>query len=177
MGKLQDSKLVQHLQLARLVVKIRIEQMAQKLQLSAPLRITLIALCVVLAVGGALAVSPAARESVACSESTSAVFSPGGKYRAQMTEKICSWSMVQASSPFTLKIELQDKPGRHIDLPLEYSGSANSAMPGPTLKWKNASTLEITVYSNELSGTLVRHIDNLTITRRYMRAFRGAKSA
>ncbi len=121
---------------------------------------------------GAVVLSRGARESLACKESTDVQFSPGGKYRAQMTEKACGGAFGQASDLVELKVEMQDKPGWFIEVPLEYNGYANPAASAvaPAIKWKNANALEVTVYSNELTGTLVRRIDSLTVTRRYLQA-------
>jgi hypothetical protein len=141
------------------------------IQISKLMRNLLIAGGAVLVIAaGALALSPTARESLACKESLEVQFSPGGKYRAQMIEKTCHPGLAQASDTVEVKVELQDKPGLFINVPLEYSGFVNPAPPSPSLKWKNANTLEVTVYSNDLTGTLVRRVDNLTVMSHYVKA-------
>ncbi len=114
---------------------------------------------------GVLALSPAAREKLACEAATEVQFSPGGKYRAQKSEKTCH--LLQASEPFAVTVDKQDKDGWLVAVPLENDGYVPAA--SPAIRWKNANALEVTVYSSELSGVLVRHIDNLTVTRRYVR--------
>ena len=118
---------------------------------------------------GALAFMPAARESLACNESTDLQFSPGGKYRAQLTERTCRWGMGQAPSQTELVIDREDKEGGGAALPLETDAEVERA---PTLKWRGANALEVTVYSSALTGTLVRRLDELTVTRRYVKAAR-----
>ncbi len=138
----------------------------------------LIAGAVVLAIAaGALALSPGARESLACKESLEVQFSPGGKYRAQMTEKSCSPALGQAADRVVLKVELQDKPGLFIDIPVEYNGYADPAPPSPTFKWRSGNALDVTVYSNDVTGVLVRRVDNLTVTSRYVKAPPGRAKA
>lgn len=134
-------------------------------------RIFLIAGVAVLGIAGALTLSRDARDSLACKESSTIQFSPGGKYRAQLTQKACGWGMGQASDLAELKVYMQDKPGWFIDVPLEYNGYADPASPAtdPTIKWKSASALEVTVFTNELTGTLVRRVNGLTVTRRYLK--------
>lgn len=135
-------------------------------------RIFLIAGAAVLGIAGALTLSRNARDSLACKESSTAQLSPGGKYRAQLTQKACGWGMGQASELAELKVYMQDKPGWFIDVPLEYNGYADpsSPAPAPTIKWKSANALEVTVYTNELTGTLVRRVNGLMVTRRYLMA-------
>ncbi len=165
----QRSELAQQIQLAWLTFK---------LQLGSPARGLFIALCAVTGTAAVvLLLSPSARERLACSEATAVQYSPGGKYLAQMTEKTCNWKLVQARNPVNVKVALQDNPTRYIDLPLEYYGSDRFAAPSPTLRWKNSNVLEIVVYSNDLSGTLVRHFDHMTLTRRYVKPPRGRSAA
>ncbi len=119
---------------------------------------------------GALALSPAARDSLSCKETLEVQFSPGGKYRAQMVEKACSPVLGQATDRVELKVELQDKPGMFIDVPIEFNGYADPAPPSPTFKWKNGNALDVTVYSNDVTGVLVRRVNNLTVTSHYVKA-------
>ncbi len=118
----------------------------------------------------ALALSPAARDSLSCKETLEVQFSPGGKYRAQMVEKACNPTLGQATDRVELKVELQDKPGMFIDVPLEYNGYADPAPPSPSFKWKSGNALDVTVYSNNVTGVMVRRVDSLTVTSHYVKA-------
>lgn len=159
---------------SELAQRLQLAWFSLKLQLGSPGRSLFLGLCALTAsVAVVLLLSPSARERLACSEAVAVQFSPGGKYSAQMTEKSCHWSLVQARNPAHVKVSLQDNPNRYIDLPLEYYGSDRYAAPAPAFRWKNAHALEVIVYSNDLSGTLVRHFDTLTLTRRYVKPPKG----
>ncbi len=151
MEKMQPGKLLQKIPLGKLP--------ARKLAIAGGAVLVLIA--------GALAFSPAVRESLACSESTEVQFSPGGKYRAQLTEKICSWGVGQAPRLTEVRVDKQEKDGWAVVLPLEVDGDS------PAIKWKGGHALDVTVYSSEVTGALVRRIDELAVTRRYVKAPKG----
>jgi len=156
----------------------------QKPQLSRLARYLLIAAGITLGVAaGALALSPAARESVACDVSTEVQFSPGGTYRAQAAETTCRWGMGQPHH-IEVKVDKPDDPGWFLVLPLEPQDHAHPSPPAPApagtspaLRWKGANALEVVVYSSELSGAVVRRVDGLTVTRRYVKPPREKKAA
>ncbi len=148
----------------------------QKPQLGKLARYLLIATGATLGVAaGALALFPAARESVACETATEVQFSPGGTYRAQAAEKTCRWGMGQNRTE--VKVDKPDDASWSLVLPLEPEDRAHSAsapaaaIPGSSaaLRWKSASALEVVVYSSELSGAVVRRVDGLTVTRKYVK--------
>ena len=123
--------------------------------------------------GVAVALFPGARELLACEVSTEVQFSPGGKFRVQKAEKSCRWGVGQSADRVQIRIDKQAKGGWLVLLPLELDGAAAAADDddaGPAIKWKGANSLEVIVYSSELTGTLVRRIDDLTVTRRYVKA-------
>ncbi len=113
---------------------------------------------------------PAARDAVLCSVSTDVQFSPGGTYRAQKIEKAC---LGQAADRIEIAVDKQEKDGWAMVLPLEYD--ARSA--APAMKWKNGRTLEVTVYSSELTGSVARRMEELTVTRRYVNPPKKSKAA
>jgi hypothetical protein len=124
---------------------------------------------------GAAALFPAARDTLACEVSTEVQFSPGGKFRVQKAEKTCHWGLGQAAERVQIKIDKQAKGGWLMVLPLEFDGADPASVAndeGPTIKWKSANALEVIVHSSELSGSLVRRIDDLTVTRRYVKVSR-----
>jgi len=143
----------------------------KKIQIGKPGKKTLIAGGA--ALGAALVAAtlfPSVREGVACDASTDVQFSPGGKFRAQLTEKTCRWG-VKPADPMQVQVDKQAQDGWSVTVPLDQEGGGHAAeAASPALKWKGANTLEVTVYTADTSGALVRRVEELTVTRRYVKA-------
>jgi len=110
------------------------------------------------------------RDGSACEVTNEVKDAPGGRYRAQKTEKACGWGFGLASDLVEVRIDKLVEQRWFTVMPLEYDGFANPdvARVSPTIEWTSPNSLKITVYSREVAGSLVRRIDDLTITRHYV---------
>ncbi len=147
----------------------------KKIQIGKPGRKTLVAAGLILGAALAAALVPSVRESVACDTSTDVQFSPGGKFRAQMTEKTCRWGVGPAGQVL-VSVDKQAQDGWAITLPVGEDDGGHSS-ENPTLKWKGQNALEVTIFTEDTSGALVRRVDDLTVTRRYVKAAKSKRGS
>jgi hypothetical protein len=74
-----------------------------------------------------------------------------------------------AANNVTVKIEKFGEGGWFYILPLEYDGFVqDEGRPSPTIEWRGPSSLEIRVYTRDISGTLMRRDQELTVVRSYV---------
>src|SRR5262245_566507 len=106
----------------------------------------------------------ASRESGCDVESQTSV-APGGDFRATLTHKVCGWGFGLAANFSTVKLEKIGAEGWFQEIELETDEPVSER---PTLAWTDASSLEVVIKSDHISGSIELMEDGLHFTRRYV---------
>ena len=100
-----------------------------------------------------------------CDETLTTKYSPDRQMRVTLSEKPCSWGFGLAAYFASLHIEKLGKDGWVMDVPLD--ADQPSSEHTAEAKWKGNDTLQVTIRSEEYSGSLERRVLGFHLVQTY----------